>query len=346
MDAPWLCNHAQVAGRKTLTSSRAGSSTFVWGDLAVLLAISRTGTLSGAARALSIERTTVGRRVAELEEALAVRLFDRTPQGYVATQAGEAALEHAHAIEEHAFAIERTLLGRDVRVAGTVRVTGLDPFVTDILLPHLDRLISRHPELVVIAATDTRVLDLSRREADIAIRYAAPRHPDHVGRRLGEFTSALYASTEYVARRGLPRTARALDGHDLIGLAPEFANAPEEQWLARHRAGARVVVRASTLATQLAAIRAGLGIGIYPCHAAEREPGVIRVAKAAALRETYWAVVHVDMVRSARVRAVLDFLSDQVARRLGEEQVHRRPGSRARRSAPRRTTSASKRHTQ
>jgi DNA-binding transcriptional LysR family regulator len=285
----------------------------VWGDVAVALAVARAGTLSGAARELAVERTTVGRRLAAFEEALGVRLFDRTPEGYVPTHAGETALDYARDIEERMFALERNLRGRDVRIAGTVRVTGLDPFINDVLLPNLDELVHAHPELVVIAATDMRVLSLSRREADIAIRYSPPKHPDHVGRRLGNFTSALYASKAYLARHGAPRHPKKLRGHDLVGLAPEYAEAPEEQWLARHGQGARIAVRASCPTTQLTAIRLGLGIGVYPCHAADREPDLVRVSKQAVLRETLWAVVHVDMARSARVRAVLDLLSERVA---------------------------------
>lgn len=285
----------------------------VWGDLEVALAVARAGTLSGAARELSVERTTVGRRLEALEESLSVRLFDRTPDGYVPTQAGEAALTHARAIEEHAFSLQRSVSGRDARIAGTVRITALDPFINDFLLPNLSALTSAHPELTVIAASDTRVLSLSRREADIAIRYAAPSHPDHVGRRLVGVGSALYASEDYLGRRGRPRNIRKLAGHDLVGLAPELGRASEEQWILRHGRGARVVVRATTPTTQLAAIRMGLGMGVHACHAAEREPGVVRVSDEVLLNETYWAVVHVDMARAARVRAVLDFLSDRAA---------------------------------
>jgi DNA-binding transcriptional LysR family regulator len=285
----------------------------VWGDLEVALALARAGTLSGAAREMSVERTTVGRRLAALEAALSVTLFDRTPDGYVPTAAGEAALVHARAMEERAFALERDVAGRDAKVAGTVRVTALDPFIHDFLLPNLGQLTEAHPDLVVIAATDMRVLSLSRREADIAIRYAAPKHPDHVGRRLGEVGSALYASQDYLERRGTPRDIRDLAGHDLVGLAPEYANATEEQWLVRHGRQARVAVRASTPAAQLSAIRCGHGLGVHACHAADREPGVVRVSNELVLRETYWAVVHVDMARSARVSTVLDFLSDRAA---------------------------------
>jgi len=318
----------------TRTPPPAGRSRIAWSDLEVALALARAGTLSGAARALSVEHTTVGRRIAVLEAALEVRLFDRTPAGYVLTEVGTAALEHARAIEEQALALERTVMGRDARVAGTVRVTALDPFIDDLLLPNLPRLTSTYPDLHVIACSDLRVRNLSRREADIAIRFAAPTQPDLVGRRLSGVASALYASREYLEARGVPRSPAHLAGHDLIGFAPELAQASEAQWMTRHGHGARVSVQVASVAANLAAIRHGLGLGIHTCHVADRERGVVRVWPDVLLDEEYWAVVHVDMARASRVRAVLDFLSDCTSRE--RERLEQR--SPAHRRVPRSNT--------
>lgn len=311
----------------------AGRTRIAWSDLEAALALARAGTLSGAARALSVEHTTVGRRLAALEAALEVRLFDRTPAGYVLTEVGTAALEHARAIEEQAFALERTVMGRDARVVGTVRVTALDPFIDDVLLPNLSRLTSAYPDLQLIACSDLRVRNLSRREADIGIRYAAPTQPDLVGRRLSGVASALYASREYLERRGVPRSPAQLAGHDLVGVAPELAQASEAQWLARHGRGARVSVRVASVAANLAAIRHGLGLGIHACHVADRERGVVRVWPEVLLHEEYWAVVHVDMARSTRVRAVLDFLSECTSRE--RDRLEQRSPAAAQRRVPR-----------
>jgi DNA-binding transcriptional LysR family regulator len=299
--------------RRKNSAARRGRTRISWSDLEVALSLARAGTLSGAARELAVEHTTVGRRLAALESALDVRLFDRTSTGYVLTESGKSAMAHAKAIEEHAFALERSVTARDARVAGTVRVTALDPFITDFLLPSLSQLTDAHPELTVIACADMRMLSLSRRDADIAIRYGAPKEPDLVGRRLCGVGSSLYGSRAYLKRRGTPRDPRDLSGHDLVGLAPEISDATEERWLAKHGRGARVVVRASSPAVQLAAIRRGLGLGVHACHAADREPGVVRVSDEVLLAEEWWAVVHVDMVRAPRVRAVLDFLSERAA---------------------------------
>lgn len=176
--------------------------------------------------------------------------------------------------------------------------------------PNLPKLTRANPELEVSACTDLRVLRLSRREADRAIRYVAPKDGDLVGRRLSGVGTAHYASRAYVKRRGIPRDPRQLAGHDIVAFAPEFGSSPEAQWLAHHGRGARVALRANSLAAYLAALRHGLGIGLYACHAAENVPGLVRVSKEVLLEEEYWAVVHVDMARAPRVRAVLDFMSD------------------------------------
>ncbi len=302
-----VCNVAQMAARKT---TNAGRTKVAWSDLEIALVVARAGSLSAAARGLGVEHTTVGRRLAALEAALNVRLFDRTPGGYMLTAMGQEVIAHARAIEEHAFALERTVMGKDLRVAGTVRLTALDPFVTDFFVPNLPKLTRANPELEVIACTDLRVLSLSRREADIAIRYVAPKDGDLVGRRLSGVGTGLYASRAYVKRRGIPRDPRQLAGHDIVAFAPEFAQSPEAQWLARHGRGARVALRANSLAAYLAALRHGIGIGLYACHAAENVPGLVRVSKEVLFEEEYWAVVHVDMARAPRVRAVLDFMSD------------------------------------
>ena len=305
-----------------------------WGDLEVALALERAGSLTGAARELAVDHTTVGRRIAALEAALEVRLFDRTPAGYQLTEAGAAALEHARAIEEHALALERAVMGRDARVAGTVRVTALDPFIDDVLLPNLPALHGAYPQLEIIACADHRVRDLSRREADIAIRYARPKQPQLVGRRLSGVGTALYASRSYLERRGAPHDPSDLSGHELVGFAPDLAQSSEHQWLERHGRGARVAVRIASVAANLTAIRQGLGLGIHACHAAERVPELVRVSEVL-LHEEYWAVVHVDMARAPRVRAVLDFLSEctrgELARLDGSAVAPSAPRGRQRR---------------
>lgn len=281
-----------------------------WDDLRFVLAVARSRSLSGAARALSVEHTTVSRRLSSIESALGARLFDRTPDGHVPTATGAMVLAHAGSMEEHALGIEREVSGSDARVSGTVRISALDAFVNDFLLPNLAQLKRRYPGLQIIAAAEARMASLARREADIAIRFAPPTDPNLVAHRLADIGSGIYASHSYIERRGHPRAPGLLGGHERIGYAPEFAHVSEERWLAEHAAGARVVLRVDSPSAYRAAIHEGLGIGIYECHSADRDPDLVRLWNEPVLMERWWAVVHVDIARAARIRAVLAFLSD------------------------------------
>lgn len=305
-----------------------------WDDLRFVLAVARSRSLSGAARALSVEHTTVSRRLASIESALGARLFDRTPDGHVATATGAAVLAHAGTMEEHALAIEREVSGRDARVSGTVRITALDAFINDFLLPNMVELRGQHPSLQIIAAPEARVVSLARREADIAIRFAPPADPHFVARELADIGSGIYASHDYIARRGHPRAPVDLAGHERIGYAPEFAHASEERWLDEHAAGARVVLRVGSPSAYRAALREGIGIGIYECHSADRDPDLVRLWDEPVLMERWWAVVHVDIARAARIRAVLGFLSDLAASHR-DRLAGRRSGPQARRATTR-----------
>ncbi len=144
-----------------------------WDDLASFLAIARHGTLSGAARALGVRQTTMGRRLAALEARAGARLLQKTPRGYVTTPAGEAILGNVERIESEALAIERRITGQDVRLEGVVRLTTVEALAVRHVVPALAELARRHPGIVVELVTDDRNLSLTMREADIALRAAA-----------------------------------------------------------------------------------------------------------------------------------------------------------------------------
>ena len=281
---------------------------FDWNHLRYLLAISRHRSLSGAARELSVEHSTVGRRLTQLETSLQARLFDRTPEGYLPTAAGEAVLTRANAMEIEALAIEREISGRDTRVSGSVRVSALAACLTDFILPALPEFHERNPGLEIILSSEMRLVDLGRREADIAIRFNRPKEPNLVTRRLTESCSALYASREYVSRYGKLKDAKNLHGHRLIGFAPEFSMATEDQYIRKHADKNSVVISVDSVLSLRAAVRSGAGIGIMECYLGDSEPDLVRIWNEPVLRETWWLAVHRDLRHAARIRAVIDFL--------------------------------------
>lgn len=286
-----------------------------WNDLRYFLAVSREGTLAAAARALKVDATTVGRRLAVLEEELGTRLFDRTPGGFVLTAAGRGIQGTVEGMETAVVAVERRASGEDARLEGVVRVTTTEAFAVHHLLPRFGPFRERHPGIEVQFLTDYGALDLSRREADVAVRLARPQDPRLVARKMGEIAISLYAAEDYLARRGMPDPATGCAGHDVIGYAGTAAKWPEAKWLSEVAASARVVLRCNSLLSVVAATGAGVGLGLMPCFKGDTEPGLRRLLPpVAALRRDIWLVVHPDLQQNARARAVLDFLAEVLQR--------------------------------
>ena len=165
-----------------------------WGDLKFVLTVARERTLAAAGRKLRVDPTTVGRRVLAIEEQLGVRLFDRTGEGYLMTNAGRIATRHAEKVEGIVGSLEQQIEGADRRVEGPVRITALDALFDALLIPALPAFIARYPGLELTLSSSFDTIDLSKREADIAIRPSKPVEPDFIGRKLGRAAMAVYAA--------------------------------------------------------------------------------------------------------------------------------------------------------
>jgi DNA-binding transcriptional LysR family regulator len=285
-----------------------------WDDLRVALAVHRGRTLAAAGRMLGVDATTVGRRLTALEGALGARLFDRTPEGFTPTDAGRRAIAIAERTEDGVTDLARAVGGADARIEGTVRLTAGDGMLANVLVPALPVLLARHPGLRLELLAATRAYDLARREADLAVRLFRPREPALVTRRLADLPYGLYASPSYVARRGAPLRVSDLEKHDLLGFDASLERTPEMRWLLDRVPEDRFVARCSTTPVLVAACRAGLGIMACATPIAASEPELVRVLPRAALpaREA-WAVYHPDLRSSARVGAVLAWLSETLA---------------------------------
>jgi DNA-binding transcriptional LysR family regulator len=283
-----------------------------WDDLRHFLAIHRRGTLSRAASELAMNATTVSRRLAALEERVHARLFDRTPEGYVLTAAGRDLLHRAERMEAEALAIEREVLGADQRLAGSVRVAATEMIGTRFIMPHLQQFRARQPEIAIELECSNRSVSLTRREADVALRLARPHEENVVTRRLAPIPLALYAAHAYLSAHGTPEHAeRSLEGHELVLFAATRAFQVENAWFEPRLAGARIALRSDSVSAIFAAALAGAGIALLPCAAADREPGLVRIETATSPEpRVIWQTVHEDLQRSARVRAVLDFLAE------------------------------------
>ena len=284
-----------------------------WNDLRYFLAVCRAGTLAGAARSLRVRHSTVGRRLDALEAGLAVSLFTRTPDGFVLTEAGAGVLPLAEDAERAVVAIERRVAGGDARIEGIVRLTASEAF-NGFLVRQLGALHERHPGLIVEILSGNRSLDLMRGEADIALRLAATTQPELICKRIGDAGWSVYAAESYLARRGTPPSLDDLSAHDIVGFDETMANTPGALWLNAHAGGARVVLRGNSIVAVLNAAIVGMGVAVLPCFLAGAEPNLRRLTDEVVGTREIWLVYRPDVMGIARIRAVIDFVTEVIRR--------------------------------
>lgn len=281
-----------------------------WDDLRVFLAVQRSGSHGGAARTLRVDPTTVGRRIGALEQETGVRLFVRTPAGLELSGAGKRLLPRAERIEAEVLASERELRGADAAVEGPLRITAGDGLVNYVLVPALAELRREHEGVAVEVRADTRMLDLSRREADIAVRLSRPTQPALVARKLGTMRFAIYASRAYLDRRGTPRSLRDLAAHDWIGFDESHDALPQHRWLRRAVREPRWVLRANTTTAQVTACAEGHGLALLATFVAPREPRLVPVLpRVVGPARDAWVVFHADLRDNPRVGVVMQWLA-------------------------------------
>jgi DNA-binding transcriptional LysR family regulator len=294
-----------------------------WGDLRYFLELSRSGTLAAAARKLRVDYTTVGRRLAALEQDLGAKLFERTPEGLVLTEAGEGIRAAAEEMEEAALLVEQRALGADRKLAGAVRVATTEMLGQVVVLPAVRALHELHPQIRVDLATGANRLDLARREADVALRYVRPESGDLVSRRVARVAEAAYASKGYLASHPRPAAESGLAGHDVVML--ETRAQRENRIAGEEPSNARIVLRTNNSLSLHRAVALGIGIGALPCYVGDADRELRRVFPEAPVElDDLWLVVHADLQRTSRVRAVIDALEarlEAVAKDLIGERI-------------------------
>lgn len=284
-----------------------------WDDLRLVLAVAEAGSLSGAARRLRVTHSTVFRRLSAIEAGLGVRLFERFRDGYSVTPAGEAAAALAARFTDDFVALERRLSGQDLRPSGTVRITTTDT-ICPLLMRHVPALRVTHPEILLEISVSNAMANLTRREADIAVR-PSPEPPETlVGRRIATLAHAVYGSPSYLSAHG----DEPLD-FDWIGLDDTLATTLIGRWMREHVRQARIGLRVDALVALKQAACAGLGVALLPCYLGEEEAQLrrARVTTVPDPRSALWLLTHGDLRRTARVRAVVDFL----AKALGSDRA-------------------------
>ena len=287
-------------------------STLVWDDLRHLLAFARTGSMQAAAKALGVNQSTVQRRIAELEKCVGHCLVKRHVGGYQLTQLGEELLPAAVGVETAVATLERHLAACDKGLTGTVRVTCGSSLAACLRqTPLIDAFHSRHPGLRVELLISERYVDLSKGEADIAIRLGEPRDEALVGRKIADLSWAVYASQAYVERYGRPHNVEDLNRHLVIGCDGEITNYPAARWMRSAAPHATIAARSEHWQGVMLAVKAGAGLAAMP-HWQGDSSELVRVIDNTGLVIPYYLLMHRDMQHTPRVRAFADFVASEI----------------------------------
>jgi len=285
-----------------------------WDELRTFAEVTRDGSLSGAARRLGLTQPTVGRHIDALEGVLGLTLFTRSPRGLTPTPAALALGPHVEAMAAAAAALGRAASGEAAADRGVVRVTASEVVGCEVLPPILAAFHAEHPGIAIELALTNRNEDLARRDADIAVRMVRPTQSGLVARKIGVSRIGLYAHRDYLARFGEPRSLADMPSHCVIGFDRDnrsFRGAGDfAQLLKREDFG----FRCDSDIAQLAALRAGVGIGGCQENIARRTPELVAILpNAIQYALEVWLVMHEDLKATRRVRLLFDHLAAGLA---------------------------------
>jgi len=281
-----------------------------WDGLKIMRAVASGGSVRAAAELLSLHHSTVIRRVEQLERELGTLVFSRTPRGLELTLEGTMVLEHAERIQLEMNNLELAVQGSDQKFEGKVRITMPDILAVGFVMEDFAKFTEKYPAIELVFIPSHITLDIAGREADIAIRVTSSPPEDLIGRHVGSYSLGVYAHEAYLAK------------HD-----PE-KNPETCHWIGWEEAGGKVVsikqnlypdvpMRTScdSVLLQLSAVKSGVGMALLPCGIADLEPGLVRLSE-----EIYepgfdiWILTHPDLRFAARIKVLMDFLSDSFRR--------------------------------
>lgn len=275
----------------------------LWDDFRLVKAVAERRTLAGAASLLDINTSTVFRRLGALEDRLDTKLFERGRVGYALTPSGEEMVSLAMRMADDVASFERRIAGRDVKPSGELRITTNDSFIIHLLTPIFARFRLAFPDIRLEVLVGNQSLNLSQRDADIAIRATAEPTETLVGRRAATLAWTIYGRSEEFA----PDTAVDLSGRDWVGFSDTLPVSIGKALL--DLTGLEPVYRLNTVLGLSHAVAEGIGIGALPCFIGDTDSRLVRLTepKVDSTKEGLWLLTHADLKTSARIRAFLDF---------------------------------------
>jgi len=280
-----------------------------WDDIRFVLALSRAGSLKEAAQTLGVNQSTVYRRIQQCESELGVKLFDRSTQGHELTPAGMKMLSFAERTEEGIEVLVTELHGHDASLAGSIHITSTDTISSTLLLPALSDFRTQYPGIHLHVSINSQHLDLSRREADVALRptLSPPSHLSGVC--LCKDDWAVYG----VRGEALPTSASELGEFDAVGGDQELAKIPAMAWFIDHTKPERVIMNTSSVATSIEMIKMQLCIGVLPGFVGDADSELVRAPLSTGHTIEVWLLTHPEIRKAARIRALFDFMTQRFA---------------------------------
>ncbi len=286
-------------------------TSYLWSDLPVFLAVVAKGSLSKAGKALGVSQSTVTRRLNALESGLEVPLFERSADGVSLTDAGRELIPLAEQMQELANEIEERIRGFPPTVRGRVRVAMPEGIAHFLVIPMLGDLHAEHPDIELDILCGIEQVDLSRGEAELALRFTRPEHGPLTMRRVGTIEYRVFVPTRFFKRRRRKLNSGELNALEWVGWNRHYTTIPDAAWLQRVVPEANCVARLRSLLAIAHAVRAGLGAALLPTAIGRSLEGVMEVeVEAPTPRMPLWLVGHEEGRHVFRVKAVADFLAD------------------------------------
>jgi len=288
-----------------------------WDDIRFVLAVARAGSFYNAGQSLATSQSTVSRRVQFLEKRLGTKIFDRHSHGMRLTTAGNELVARARAMEDAAHAIELHLSGADMRMNGIVRLSAPDGLLTHWLVPALAEFRSTFPGIRVDLMASSKVPCLGTGETDVAICMNHPVGHRVVAMRAADIRFTLFATTGYIKAFGTPKVREELRNHWFVEHTGQLGLEQLESWrnfVSQHQ---RVACHADTSSSFLAALLSGFGIGLCPDFYRFVQPELVPIAIDTGCSASVWLMSHEETNRSARIRALLNFLKRRFAEHRG-----------------------------
>lgn len=284
-----------------------------WDNLRYVLIVANKGSIASAARELGVNRTTVLRRIESFQESLDCRIFERNPSGYVLTVEAEKIIKAAQEIEGTLFNMQRQIAGKELRLEGELRVTTTDTLLTSVIGPHLASFHRKYPHISVTVSMTNNILDLTRRDADIAIRPTRTPDAPLVGQRISSVLFFAYATQQYLD--SMPEAT--IKQHHWLGFDNSLQSIEAAKWLEAKVDTKKICLRADSFVGLKIAAENGMGLALLPHYLGDTSPLLKRVpAPTEELTTGLWLLTHPDLIRSAKVHAFMEHFVHALDERL------------------------------